>query len=97
MTITIMYIFRRILLNLLAMNKKQPEWVPKFTEVGFEVVPIPAAVYHRRLVAGRSAESCPRGVINCEVISSNDDIQESTLREEHRTFMMTPRYLAPIQ
>ena len=100
MTVAIMYIFRRILLNLLAMNKKQPEWVPKFTEVGFEVVPIPAAVYaalvadHRRLEAGRSAESCPRGVINCEVISSNDDIQESTLREEHRTFMMTPRYLS---
>ena len=100
MTVTIIYIFRRILLNLLAMNKKQPEWVPMFTEVGFEVIPIPAAVYaalvadHRRLEAGRSAESCPRGVINCEVISSDDDIQESTLREEHRTFMMTPRYLA---
>ena len=43
MTVTIMYIFRRILLNLLAMNKKQPEWVPKFTEVGFEVVPIRGA------------------------------------------------------
>ena len=72
MTVTIMYIFRRILLNLLAMNKKQPEWVPKFTEVGFEVVPIPAAVFaalvadHRRLEAGapRAARHDRSSVIN---------------------------------
>ena len=88
---------RRILLNLIALNKKQPDWVPKFTKVGFEKVPIPAEIYssllaeYEKLKSKPSQESCIRALINCEQIISDEDLAESQLKESQQTYMMILR------
>ena len=40
---------RHNILNLIALNKKQPDWVPKFTKLGFEKTRIPDKVYSKLL------------------------------------------------
>merc|ERR1719483_844092 len=40
---------RRTLLYLQALNQQQPEWVPKFSKVGFEKTKIPEDIYKRIL------------------------------------------------
>ena len=88
---------RRTLLNLIALNKKQPYWVPKFTAVGFEKVPIPAEIYsnllteYEKLKSKPSQESCISALINCEKIISDDDQEESQLKESQQTYMMVLR------
>ena len=88
---------RRTLLNLIALNKKQPDWVPKFTKMGFEKVPIPAEIYsdllaeYEKLKSRPSQESCIRALINCERIISDDDQKESQLKESQQTYMMILR------
>jgi len=87
---------RRILLNLMAMNKEQPNWVPAFTETGFEKVDIPEKVFkalkseQERLKPSMIQESCAKGVINCEEIIDNADLKESSLRTLKKTFLMNP-------
>ena len=88
---------RRTLLNLIALNKKQPDWVPKFTAVGFEKVPIPAEIYsnllseYDKVKAKPLQESCIRALINCERIISDEDQKESQLKESQQTYMMVLR------
>ena len=88
---------RRTLLNLIALNKKQPVWVPKFTAVGFEKVPIPAEIYsnllseYDKVKAKPLQESCIRALINCERIISDEDQKESQLKESQQTYMMVLR------
>ena len=95
---------RRTLLNLIALNKKQPEWVPKFTKMGFEKVPIPAEIYsdllaeYEKLKSRPSQETCSRALINCEQIISDEDLAESQLKETQQTYMMILRqdtYIPP--
>ena len=81
---------------MIAMNKEQPDWVPAFTEVGFEKVDIPKKVYkalkaeQERLQPTMVQETCAKGVINCEEIIDNADLQESSLRSLKKTFVMNP-------
>ena len=88
---------RRTLLNLIALNKKQPDWVPKFTAVGFEKVPVPAEIYSNLLTeydkvkSKPSPESCSSALINCEKIISNEDLKQSQLEETQQTYMMILR------
>jgi len=84
---------RMTLLDLHAMNSLQPEWVPKFTKVGFEKTKIPADIYKRIMLEYKQLkddgqmieEPCSKAVINCEVIVDKDDI--CTLRSSRRTFV----------
>ena len=84
------------MLNLMAMNKEQPNWVPAFTETGFEKVDIPEKVFkalkseQERLKPSMIQESCAKGVINCEEIIDNADLKESSLRTLKKTFLMNP-------
>lgn len=83
----------------MAMNKKQPDWVPKFTENGFEKIKIPPKVYaalqkeHKRFKSQMAPEACAKGVFNCEEIIDNPEKQESSLRLTKKTFIMAPRFL----
>ena len=85
---------RGFLIELIALNKKQPYWVPKFTKVGFEKVQIPSEIYsailteYERLKSSPSQERCFRAVINCEEIVSDEENEESSLKESQRTYMM---------
>ena len=85
---------RGILIDLIALNKMQPNWVPKFTKVGFEKVQIPSEIYsailteYERLKSSPSQEGCTRAVINCEEIVSDEENEESSLKESQRTYMM---------
>ena len=88
---------RGFLIELIAQNKKQPYWVPKFTKVGFEKAQIPTEIYsailteYERLKSSPSQEHCSRGVINCEEIVSDDEMEESSLKEIQKTYMMLLR------
>jgi len=88
---------RQTILNLIALNEEQPEWVPKFTEVGFEKVKIPPNVFdmlqkeYERLKPFMFVESCARAVINCEQIIN--DGGECRLHSSKRTFMMEPSHV----
>ena len=88
---------RRTLLNLIALNKKQPDWVPKFTTVGFEKVPIPAEIYSNLLTEYEKTksepqqETCHRALINCEKIISDEDQHVSQLTESRKTYMIELR------
>ena len=88
---------RRILLNLVALNKEQPDWVPKFTEIGFEKVKIPDDLFtslkaeQERLKSQMVVEGCAKAVINCEEILDNPEEEQSYLADSRKTFMMTPR------
>ena len=83
----------------MAMNKKQPGWVPKFTEIGFEKIKIPKKVYaalkkeHKKFKSQMAPEACAKGVFNCEEIIDNPELQESSLRLNKKTFVMAPRFL----
>ena len=85
---------RGILIDLIALNKKQPNWVPKFTKIGFEKVQIPSEIYsaisteYERLKSSPSQEGCTRAVINCEEIVSDEENEESNLKESQKTYMM---------
>ena len=85
---------RKTLINLIAMNKMQPNWVPKFTKVGFEKVQIPSEIYsailteYEKLKSSPSQERCYRAVINCEEIVSDEENEESSLKESQKTYMM---------
>ena len=88
---------RLTLLNLIALNKKQPAWVPKFTARGFEKVPVPAEIFSKllteydRLKSTPFRETCDLSTINCERIVSDDDQEESQLKGIQRTFMILLR------
>ena len=75
--------------------KEQPSWVPKFTEVGFEKVIIPARLYkvlvdeYEKAKADMEQEGCVRAVINCQEIKNLGD--ESVLESKRMTFMMQLR------
>jgi len=75
-----------------ALMKDQAEWVPKFTQVGFEKMKIPAELYrmlledYERVKPGMVEEFCVQAVINCQEI--RDMGEESTVRTRRRTFMM---------
>ena len=79
------------------MNKKQAYWVPRFTEQGFEKVPIPEAVYnvlkaeHRMLEDRKQEESC-QSVINCLEIQEDEEAEECSLKTTQKTYMMKPRF-----
>ena len=85
---------RGILIDLIALNKMQPNWVPKFTKVGFEKVQIPSEIYsaisteYKRLKSSPSQEGCTRAVINCEEIVSDEENEESSLKQTPKTYMM---------
>jgi len=85
---------RGFLIELIAQNKKQPYWVPKFTKVGFEKAQIPTEIYsailteYERLKSSPSQEHCSQGVINCEEIVSDEEMEESSLKEIQKTYMM---------
>ena len=86
-------------MNLIAMNKKQAYWVPRFTEQGFEKVRIPKAVYkvlkveHQKLEDRKQEERCIPSVINCLEIQEDEDAEECSLKTTQKTFMMKPRFL----
>ena len=88
---------RGIRLNLIALNKIQPDWVPKFTAAGFAKVRVPAEIYssllaeYEKLKSKPSQESCIRALINCEQIISDEDLAESQLKETQQTYMMILR------
>ena len=88
---------RKTVIDLIALNKMQPNWVPKFTKVGFEKVQIPSEIYsailteYERLKSSPSQEHCSQGVINCEEIVSDDEMEESSLKEIQKTYMMLLR------
>ena len=81
---------------MLALNKVQPYWVPKFTKVGFEKVPIPPEIYSEILMEYETLKSqlveegCSWFINNCEDIVS--DGEESSLRNTQRTYLMQLRY-----
>ena len=85
---------RLTLLNLIALNKNQPDWVPKFTKVGFEKVKIPPKIYSVILTEYKSRkssltrESCIRALINCEEIVSDEAEEVSSLKQTQQTYMM---------
>ena len=78
-----------------ALMKDQVEWVPKFTQVGFEKMKIPADLYkllledYERAKPDMVEEYCIQAVINCQEIM--DMGEESTLKRRRRTFMMEMR------
>ena len=88
---------RGIRLNLIALNKIQPDWVPKFTAAGFAKVRVPAEIYssllteYNRLKSTPFGETCDLSTINCERIVSDDDQEESQLKGIQRTFMILLR------
>ena len=90
---------RIIMLELIARNKKQPAWVPKFTARGFEKVPVPAEIFSKllteydRLTSTLSVEPCFSGfnLNNCERIVSDEDQEKSRLEEIPRSYMMELR------
>ena len=88
---------RSELLNLMALNKLQPDWVPKMTEVGFHVTGIPEDLFsalkseHQRLQSVMVKESCAKAVINCEEIVIDHEDGEEFLRDKQKTFIMNPR------
>ena len=85
---------RGILIDLIALNKMQPNWVPKFTKIGFEKVQIPSEIYsailteYERLKSSPSKEHCNPPEINCEEIVSDEENEESSLKQTPKTFMM---------
>ena len=92
-------ISRHTMMGLIALNKKQPAWVPKFTARGFEKVPVPAEIFSKllteydRLTSTLSVEPCFSGfnLNNCERIVSDDEQEESQLKEIPRSYMMDLR------
>ena len=92
-------ISRHTMMGLIALNKKQPAWVPKFTARGFEKVPVPAEIFSKllteydRLKSTMSVENCLLGatLINCERIVSDEDQEKSRLEEIPRSYMMNLR------
>ena len=87
---------RSEILNLMALNEQQPDWVPKFTKAGFKKTKIPADVFeallseHKRLRLHMVQESCAKAVINCEKIVIDDDVEEEYLQSSQKTFIMKP-------
>jgi len=83
---------RQTIQHLMALNEEQPDWVPKFTKVGFEKTKIPSDLYtellreYQRVKQNMVLESCAKAVINCEEII--DDEEECSLRTSRRTFIM---------
>ena len=88
---------RSELLNLIALNQLQPDWVPKFTEVGFQVASIPGDIFsaltseHHQLQSRMVRESCAKAVINCEEIVQENG--EEFLKDKQQTYIMNPRYV----
>ena len=80
--------------------KEMPEWVPKFTQTGFEKLKIPPDLYkmlvddYERVKPEMAEEVCIQAVINCQEIQDLGD--ESILRSRRRTFIMELRWLAII-
>ena len=85
---------RKTLIDLISLNKTQPNWVPKFTKIGFEKVQIPSEIYsailteYERLKSSLSKEHCNPPEINCEEIVSDEENEESNLKESQKTYMM---------
>ena len=54
-----------------ALMQEQPEWVPKFTQTGFEKLVIPSDLYkmlvddYERVKPDMAEEVCIQAVINC--------------------------------
>ena len=90
---------RIIMLDHIARNKKQPALVPKFTARGFEKVAVPAEIFSKllteydRQTSTLSVEPCFSGfnLNNCERIVSDDEQEESQLKEIPRSYMMDLR------
>ena len=80
--------------------KEQPEWVPKFTQTGFEKLVIPSDLYkmlvddYERVKTDMAEEACIQAVINCQEIQDLGD--ESIVRSRRRTLLMELRWFAII-
>ena len=76
--------------------KELPEWVPKFTQTGFEKLKIPPDLYkmlvddYERVKPDMAEEVCIQAVINCQEIQDLGD--ESIVRSRRRTFIMALRW-----
>ena len=76
--------------------KELPEWVPKFTQTGFEKLKIPSDLYkmlvndYERVKPDMAEEVCIQAVINCQEIQDLGD--ESIVRSRRRTFIMALRW-----
>ena len=85
---------RLTLLNVIALNKNQPDWVPKFTKVGFEKVQIPSKIYsvilseYKSRKSSLTPEACQRALIACEEIVSDEAEEVSRLKQTQPTYMM---------
>lgn len=83
---------RQQLLFQVALSNEQTEWVPRFTERGFEKRRIPSPLWeqlssdYERVKQGMAREPCILSVINCQEIQESEE--ESFLRPVQRTFMM---------
>ena len=75
--------------------KEQAQWVPKFTQVGFEKVAIPTMLYklllqeYERVKPEMVEEFCLKAMINCQEIQDVGD--ESRVKQRRRTFLMQLR------
>ena len=80
--------------------KEQPEWVPKFTQTGFEKLKIPSDLYrmlvddYERVKPDMTEEVCIQAVINCQEIQDLGD--ESIVRSRIRTLLMELRWFLVI-
>ena len=80
--------------------KEQPEWVPKFTQTGFEKLVIPSDLYkmlvddYKRVKPDMAEEYCIQAVINCQEIQDLGD--ESIVRSRRRTLLMELRWFLVI-
>ena len=91
---TIIYCRRDVLFQT-ALMKEQAQWVPKFTQVGFEKVAIPTMLYklllqeYERVKPEMVEEFCLKAMINCQEIQDVGD--ESRVKQKRRTFLMQLR------
>ena len=80
--------------------KEQPEWVPKFTQTGFEKLVIPSDLYkmlvddYERVKPEMAEEVCIQAVINCQEIQDLGD--ESIVRSRRRMLLMELRWFLVI-
>ena len=84
---------------MVAQNKEQPFWVPKFTSLGFEKTQIPEDVYamllweYERLKYSMKEEPLPQGVINCQEIMQDEKMKKSRIKNLRNTFLTVLRFI----
>ena len=87
------------MIKLVARNKEQPAWIPKFTEVGFEKTKIPPDVYKMLLLDyGREKFFMFDEVFSCslmltERIIRNKENKKSSLKSFKFTFLTQLRLM----